>query len=552
MITPAMLSAQTASRGDAAAAALYVRWAEDAINRGSWSEALIVLERGVDYADVSSDISYLLALARSYFKRPVGAVLEAVRRAIGTDRWNNYLPEDALLLEAEQLIILKSYGEALNILTGVSESLQSARLRLLALRFSSRTDEFLRYTEETINRFPRETEPIGIFLDYLRVEDLFGLYPRQSERDIFSLIERRLPFLLPLDPELAWMAAPFIRDTAEARRLVAAYRAVNEAVPASFPITLNLGLVDQGIILGELFTPQNRAAGLDIALLDTIWDLLGEEGREIFRRNLLQYSGVISIDTNFDGIPDATVAYQNGMPVSYKADDNQDRVTELIVEFEAGLPAFAFIALPPEASFGRSVVAEEAVRRIKISWEQYPAVLNAELEGERFIFRPYSFFYAPLQFREYPSQVLQNQISLDYTSRTVQARNILFPERNTMIAALTRRVLIANSYQVERASVEFSGAVEVIELNSSIPVRAREYLDGRIISETDFLRGRPIAQRVDLDLDGRLETVRHFRRSSLVLDGTLAPPETLLDYERDYDYAQSDWAGDGNYEYQYY
>ncbi|MDR0314091.1 MAG: hypothetical protein LBI14_10915 [Treponema sp.] len=553
MITPAVLSAQTASRGDAAAAALYVQWAEDAINRGSWSEALIVLERGVDYANVSSDISYLLALARSYFQRPVGAVLEAVRRAIGTDRWNNYLPEDALLLEAEQLIILKSYGEALNILTGVSESPQSARLRLLALRFSSRTDEFLRYTEETFNRFPRETEPIRIFLDYLRVEDIYGLYPRQSERELFSLIERRLPSLLPLDPELAWMAAPFIRDTAEARRLVAAYRAVNEPVPASFPITLNLGLVDERIILEELFTPQNRAVGLDIFLLDTIWDLLGDEGREIFRRNLLQYSGVIKIDANFDGISDAFVAYQTGLPVSYQADDNQDRVPELIVEFEVGLPTFALIALPPEVSFGRSVVSEEAVRRIRINWEQYPAVLNAELEGERFIFRPFSFFYAPLQFREYPTQVLQNQFSLDYSGGTVQARNILFPERNTMIAALTRRVLIANSYQVERASAEFSGAVEVIELNSSIPVRAREYLDGRMISETDFLRGRPIAQRVDLDLDGRLETVRHFRRSSLTQDdGTLVPPEILLDYERDYDYAQSDWAGDGNYEFQYY
>jgi hypothetical protein len=552
MMTASLLSAQSA--GDAAAAALYVRWAEDAISRGSWSEASIVLERGADYADVSSDLSYLLALARFYFKKPGGAVLEAVRRALGTDRWNNYLPEDALLLEAEQLVILKSYGEALNILAGVSESPESARLRLLALRFSSRTDEFLRYTEEAINRFPRETELIRIFLDYLRVEDIFGLYPRQSERDIFNLIERRLPFLLPLNPELAWMAAPFIRDTAEARRLVAAYRAVNEPVPASFPITLNLGLVDQRIILEELFAPQNRAAGLDIALLDTVWDLLDNEGREIFRRNLLQYSGVISIDTNFDGIPEAFVAYQNGMPVSYQADDNQDRVLELIVEFEAGLPAAAMISLPPEAGFGRSasLLGEEDVRRIKIKWEQYPAVLNAELEGERFIFRPFSFFYAPLQFREYPSQVLQNQFSLDYSSGTVQARNILFPERNTMIAALTRRVLIANSYQVERASAEFSGAVEVIELNSSIPVRAREYLDGRMISETDFLRGRPIAQRVDLDLDGRLETVRHFRRSSLTQDGTLAPPETLLDYERDYDYAQSDWAGDGNYEYQYY
>jgi hypothetical protein len=231
------------------------------------------------------------------------------------------------------------------------------------------------------------------------------------------------------------------------------------------------------------------------------------------------------------------------MLVSYQTDDNQDRLPELIVEFEAGLPAAAMIALPPEAGLGAI--------SLNIRWEQYPAVLDAELEGERFIFRPLSFFYTPLKFREYPSQVLLNQISLDYSTGPTQPRNILFPER-TMAAALTRLVLIANSHMVERASAEFSGAVEEIELNNSIPIRAREYLNGRMVSETDFLRGRPIAQRVDLDLDGRLETVRHFRRSSLVIDGTLALPETLLDYERDYDYAQSDWAGDGVYEFQYF
>jgi hypothetical protein len=93
--------------------------------------------------------------------------------------------------------------------------------------------------------------------------------------------------------------------------------------------------------------------------------------------------------------------------------------------------------------------------------------------------------------------------------------------------------------------LEFPGAIEVVELSASIPIRAREYLNGRMISETDFLRGRPIAQRIDLDLDGRMETFRRFRRVSLVVDGILPPPETLLDYERDFEYVESDWDGDG-------
>ena len=176
-------------------------------------------------------------------------------------------------------------------------------------------------------------------------------------------------------------------------------------------------------------------------------------------------------------------------------------------------------------------------------WERYPAVAYAELEGERFVPRPQNFFFAPIQFRDITSRGISNQGS--------GSEGVLFPEKQ-MTAALTRRVLIANAYMVERPSVEFQGALEVIELNQSIPIRAREYLNERMISETDFLRGRPISQRVDLDLDGRLETVRRFRNSSLVQDGVMPAVESLLDYERIFEYAESDWVGDGNLEIQYF
>jgi hypothetical protein len=97
----------------------------------------------------------------------------------------------------------------------------------------------------------------------------------------------------------------------------------------------------------------------------------------------------------------------------------------------------------------------------------------------------------------------------------------------------------------ERPSAEFRGGIEQIELNASIPIRAREFLDGRLVSETEFLRGRPQLQRIDLDLDGRPETVRHFRRTpSTAYDD----PSTLLDYLKDFDYADTDRDGDGIFE----
>ena len=69
-----------------------------------------------------------------------------------------------------------------------------------------------------------------------------------------------------------------------------------------------------------------------------------------------------------------------------------------------------------------------------------------------------------------------------------------------------------------------------MELNQGIPVRAREFVDGLMVSETEFLRGRPQLQRVDLDLDGHMETVRFFRRNYREME-----QEELWDYDRDFE-----------------
>jgi hypothetical protein len=59
-----------------------------------------------------------------------------------------------------------------------------------------------------------------------------------------------------------------------------------------------------------------------------------------------------------------------------------------------------------------------------------------------------------------------------------------------------------------------------------------------LVSETEYLLGQPLVQRIDMDLDGRLETLRRFRRGGFPPDDT---GEILS--------SESDWNGDGLYEY---
>jgi hypothetical protein len=68
-----------------------------------------------------------------------------------------------------------------------------------------------------------------------------------------------------------------------------------------------------------------------------------------------------------------------------------------------------------------------------------------------------------------------------------------------------------------------------------------------IITETEFSQGWPSLERLDLDLDGRMETLRHFP----VTHSFKGIPDlaTILQARSLYSSSESDWNGDGIYEY---
>jgi tetratricopeptide (TPR) repeat protein len=537
---------------DTEAADKYAAWAKTAMDEGRWPEALAGLERAADFADVSSDLSWLLALARSHFNEPRGAVLEALRKAAAVNQWRWYNPAGALFMEAELLIELRFFSNALEVLSFLPEDARTMRLRLLALKNYGRYEEFLGDMERALNRYPRDAGIARVYLEYLAKEylyreDLRNRNPGKRELELFNLILKRLPFLLDEDPELAWMAAPFAPDREDARRLAASYRAPGGAAPASLPIALRLGGIDEALAVEELFAPPEAGGlSLDRILITGVWDeLRTPESRALFRRNLSGYSGVIIEDGDRDGIPESWAGYEDGRIVSCAFDVNQDGFRESEVYFEAGEPRRAEWAAASDSSPSYWPLSGEAVQRISVQWERYPAVLETEQSGIRYIPRPGDFFFAPLRFAELPGPS--------------PGTGLLYPERDPA-AAITRRALVSFALRVERPSREFPGAVERVDLEGGIPVRAWEYLEGRVVSVTDFFKGLPVTQFVDLNLDGHMETFRFFKRPS----GEKAPgspgfidsinsinsidPFELLDYPFEFEQAGSDWDGDGIFE----
>jgi hypothetical protein len=270
-----------------------------------------------------------------------------------------------------------------------------------------------------------------------------------------------------------------------------------------------------------LFSLPSGSSGeriIDKKLILSVWALLrNREGRELFKRNLLAFSGVITEDADGDGVPEARTRYREGLILDYSWDADQDGLYEFTIAFSSGgNPAWA-----------EQAIAGEAVRAF-ILWERYPGVLRAELDGLSYIPRPQEFLYTPIRFSELTGGGGEP--------------GLLYPEAEMPRIRLTRRTLVSYALRIERPSTEFEGALEIVDLDRGIPWRATELLHGRPVALTEFELGKPRLQRLDLDLDSRMETLRHFR------DGRAGDPETPLAYERVIELSESDWDGDGIFE----
>jgi len=89
--------------------------------------------------------------------------------------------------------------------------------------------------------------------------------------------------------------------------------------------------------------------------------------------------------------------------------------------------------------------------------------------------------------------------------------------------------------------VEFDGAMEELFLENGIIIRAVETFKGKQISVTEFDRGAPVIQRLDMDMDGRMETIRRFYRS----DYSWSELDETLNFRRLIASSESDWTGQG-------
>jgi tetratricopeptide (TPR) repeat protein len=544
------------------AAQQFVDLAKQTIEQGRWNEALTVLERTADFSNVSSDISFLLAAARSQENKKRSSVIEALDMAIEINRWAVYDENQALLSKANQLTGMRKFHNAIECLDKIGQNVLSANTeiasdaavaRLLAqrglvenshgaYRFDALTS-FQNQLHSAMARFPRDPRPLRILFEYAYSGKVNQTPLSQRDTELIDLALRRLPFLLENDLELAWVSASFIKDIEQARRYVAAYRSGGihniqnrdfMPSPGSITAALNLGLLGDNEAVEELFSgkrgfnnplPVNvYNNGYPVLVKDVITDvynsLASDEGRLLLTQKLHSFSGYIITGDYYNGLFDSRSFYNSGVIRECAFDILHDNAFNMQVLFSTeGVPISAVVPVTGNLSYA------------DIQWERYPSVKQAVLDQERFQYRPVEFQFAPISFTTIGGDA--------------NIAALAFPVLSSQYLELTRRVLVLNSAWIQRPSVEFNGAVEQIFLDSGIPLHAVEILNGNQISTTEFEKGTPVMQYVDLDLDGKMETVRLFHKPGPEYQW---PDNDLkFDYHRLIASSESDWTGEGRY-----
>ncbi len=526
-------------------ARLFLSDALAAVDRGDWFSCLAILNRGRDFSDASSDLAYLRSLAELQCGSPAGAALASIREALAAGRWSRWQGEDGRLLEARILVRLRSFEEALSVSRDLLGS-TAASIRLDALRGLGDRTAFRRLAKEASVAYPEDPELARTIL--LGLSSLAGSSPSSEEQGLASSLIAHLPQLQAILPDIVLAAEPFVSRLDDRMRLVSSYRAQFPADQRSLPIALHLGLIDDDGAVAELFSSDAKGS-LDRKILVACRDeLRSREGRAAFDGAARKYTGRVVSDEDADGIVESWADYRVGVLSQYWYDADQDGLPELSVTFTDELPSSGEVPLLGGGKLPVFPRSEQERSRIQLRWSRYPFLEEATVKGVRYIASNCSF--APLLL----SPLIQG-------SPTPVLR---FPEPDPGAGTLSERSLISFSIQVERRGTLSEDAVERLRLVDGVVRSAEEFASGRLVSRTSYEDGFPLERHLDLDFDGRMETVQRYARGlarPLPLDPLPKPIETDLDADGDgvfeyrerigedgHPYAQWDEDGDGSYD----
>lgn len=494
----ALLPAQT-GEADTEAALAYLDHAAARYASGHYTEAAAAVENGISCSAQVADFFYLNALLLVQQDAPAADVLEQAEQAFADGRlWFRFDPAPAALFTASAQVKTGRYTEASALLdqyaaaAGVPADAQLLRCEIAyAADGSSSARDLL---SAALRRWPSDSRfPVLFFR--METPGLNGTVP---EDRILALASEILSVWNIADnpdapAELSLLSVPFLRIlqpeavSRTVRRIwymdgLASLPAT--AAPFAAVEAFRERLITGGEVLDAFFLYQEE--GIPVEALEYLCaaaETFPEpEIREGIAARLSEYGGVLSADTNGDGIADTRVSYRLGRPYSVFYDRNQDGYPEMLAECGFGEPVSVFF--PPQ-----NAAAE---------YERYPYPVSVKSGSAFFFLRPESLALAPVTVQGFDFGFLSPEFFF-----LLPDSRFVFPPEN-LLASCSVSSVQTESVTREDGSVS-EIRTEISYTETGLPASAREICGGMLTARTVYKDGTPDVRECDSDGDGCFE-----------------------------------------------
>ena len=324
----------------------------------NWSSAISQATLGLSYDENISDLWYLIALSKSKQDAPFSELKPLVEKALETDKWVDYNRDGARLMYADILCDTLEFYR-------VPEILDEKPMIYSADAEYVRTKAYYRMGDiESLSRARSKIDSARkMYPDDKRFPLLFFKY--ESPESVSPDVQRLVSFFIPQitqyveaspdkDAEIEIYASLFAKGT-QKEHLLKSFAARDLSHPLYARAALEAGLITEQKAFDYIADFAENT--INYSILNSFISLLKtpdviKNAQEFFNA----YNGIISADTDGDGIDNLHVKYERGRPQTIFYDENQDGIFDWVIVCDFGLP----------------VAGTLNARKMDVTWDSFP------------------------------------------------------------------------------------------------------------------------------------------------------------------------------------
>jgi hypothetical protein len=513
---------------DRSLAAVYLDQAIALHEQGDDAQAFGLLRESLSISGKNSDTLYLMSkidsplISADYSLRASKAArLDA---ALDLGDFGRFSREDAAYELADCLLSMREYDRAaLTIRHAFVHPELEARSALILVEcdfFMKRMTGYRNGMGEALRRFPDDARFSRYFLEHANQG-----FTEEGDKPLVAFVSKRLEALVALDPETLVLMLPFTPLKADRVKLIRRYRSLGLGSLRSLIEVQRYGAEAEAGLLDEFWKRISADASVSWNDLREFFGLLTQaKNRTAFLDRLGSYTGTISEDRSGDGIAESVARFKDGELQGWEYDPDQDRQTDISLDFGDGLPVSARCLQQ-----GKSIILE---------FSQYPVLRSASYAEET--------GSAKLDFGSGGTSLPIVAFKLPFRAEGLTKIRQPVRDESVTIPDLEAAIPLALSIEETERLTNGRDAVPhekrtVTELRDGLPLRKREFVDGKISLQREYDRGIPTQERFGYNDEGkyweglagfeRTTSEPYYRKAWLSLD---ADGNGLAEYRESY------------------